>query len=333
MDKLKFIIRRLRKFNFSNMISTAKKVSKKTKKYFIIVLIDIIYCGLKYQAGYNDYLEFEFYLLNSKQRKTFLTAGINNSIIKKYNAKQYWHIFDNKIEFNYRFNKYLKRQWIDLRKATLEEFKTFVSQHNIIIVKPIDDCGGNGVEKIEINENTNKEEIYNNLKQKEQLLVEEFVKQHEDMNKLYDGSVNTLRMFTIYTDKGYYLQGILKFGNGGNVDNFSSGGMYTFVNEEGVVIAPAIDKKDDVYKEHPISKKKIVGFKVPMFDEAKKLVCKAAAEVPEVAYVGWDVAITEDGPVLIEGNCYPGVFQLRPSFSKNKEGIIPIYDKYMDIPK
>ena len=33
---------------------------------------------------------------------------------------------------------------------------------------------------------------------------------------------------------------------------------------------------------------------------------KAAKEVPEVAYVGWDIAITPEGPVLIEGNTTPG---------------------------
>ena len=328
---IKFLVKRLAKFNFSNMMNTAKRISGKTHSNIIFVLIDIIYCGFKYQAGYNDYLEFEFYNLNSKQRKTYLTAGKNNSIIKKYNDKSYWHVFDNKIEFNNRFSKYLNREWLDLRETTLEQFKSFIKKHKIIIVKPIDDCGGNGVEKIEINDECDCSKIYDELKENRQFLVEEFVQQHKDMDKLYSGSVNTLRMFTMYTDKGHYLQGVLKFGNGGNVDNFSSGGMYTFVDNEGVVIAPAIDKKDDVYEIHPISKEKIVGFKVPMFDEAKELVCNAAKEVPEVAYVGWDVAITKEGPVLIEGNCYPGVFQLRPSFSKDKMGIIPVYRKYMNI--
>ena len=142
---IKFLVKRLAKFNFSNMMNTAKRISGKTHRNIIFVLIDIIYCGFKYQAGYNDYLEFEFYNLNSKQRKTYLTAGKNNSIIKKYNDKSYWHVFDNKIEFNNRFSKYLNREWLDLRETTLEQFKSFIKKHKIIIVKPIDDCGGNGV--------------------------------------------------------------------------------------------------------------------------------------------------------------------------------------------
>ena len=330
MKRLRFIFKRLSKFNFKAMFKTARLVSKKTHRFYIVVLIDIIYCGLKYQAGYNDYLEFEFYLLNGKQRKTYLTAGKNNEIVRRYNNKEYWHLLDNKTEFNEIFNKYLKRDWLDLTKATLEEFKDFVSKHEVIIVKPIDDCGGNGVEKIDVKEYSSIEELYSMLKDNKQLLIEECVVQHEQMSKLYPSSVNTLRMFTINIDGDVHLlQSVLKIGNGGNVDNFSSGGMYTFINDEGEVIAPAIDKEDNVYEKHPITNEIINGFKVPMFKQAEKLVCDAAKEVDEIGYIGWDVAISKEGPVIIEGNCFPGVFQIRPSFSKDKTGILPNYLKYM----
>ena len=61
------------------------------------------------------------------------------------------------------------------------------------------------------------------------------------------------------------------------------------------------------------------------------MVKKASKIIPEVKYIGWDVAITPDGPVIIEGNCYPGVFQMKPSFNKEHIGLIPKYEKYMDI--
>ena len=192
MNRIIFILKRLKNFNFKAMIKTARKISKKIKKPFIIIFIDIVSCMVKYQAGYNDYLEFEFYLLNKEQRKTYLTAGINNNIIKKYNKKEYWHVLDDKVEFNYTFSKYLNREWLDLRKAKEDEFKEFVEKHPVVMVKPLDDCGGNGVEKIEIEDSVKYKELYNKLKENGQVLVEEFIYQHEKMNELYNKSVNTL---------------------------------------------------------------------------------------------------------------------------------------------
>ena len=317
---------------YKNMFDAAKQVSKKTGKSYFKVLFDIIHCGLKYQAGYHDYIEFEFYLLSKEERKTYLTRGINNEIVKKYNNKDFFDKFNDKIEFNRRFEKYLKRDWIYLREVKGETFAEFLKGKKAVIIKPIDGEGGVGIEKININRNTDGKKLYRNFRKTGQVLVEEFVRQHPDMNLLYKNSVNTIRMFTfIENGKVTYLQGVLKVGNGGVVDNFSSGGMYTFVNQNGKVIAPAIDKEDNIYKVHPKTKTKFVGFKVPMFKEAIKLVKEAAKEIPEVAYVGWDVAISEDGPVLIEGNCFPGVFQLRPSLAKEKVGILPKYQKVMNI--
>ena len=102
--------------------------------------------------------------------------------------------------------------------------------------------------------------MYEGLKKKKQNLIETFITQHPDMNVLYDRSVNTMRMFTFCKDgKGCFLQAILKIGNGGVVDNFSSGGMYTFVEDNGVVEVPAIDKEDKLYEKHPITGTDIIG--------------------------------------------------------------------------
>ena len=61
----------------------------------------------------------------------------------------------------------------------------------------------------------------------------------------------------------------------------------------------------DVFHKHPTTKEKIVGFKVPMFKEAIELVKEAAMIIPEIGYVGWDIAISTNGPVIVEGNSYP----------------------------
>ena len=87
MKKGEFLIKSFKKTTISNLISIVKKVKKQSKKKFI--LFDILYCSIKYQAAFYDYLEFEFYLLNKEQRKTYLTNGKNNEIIDLFNDKNY----------------------------------------------------------------------------------------------------------------------------------------------------------------------------------------------------------------------------------------------------
>ena len=334
MGKLNYLFKRIIQMDYKNMIKIAKNISKKIKKNYILILFDMVRCGFKYQAGYYDYQEFEFYNLNKKQRETYLTRGKNNEIIKKFNEKSKFYIFDNKDEFYKTFNKFLKRKWMELDGNNKDEFVKFLKENKIAIVKPVDGEGGKGVEKIEYTSDDACEELYNKLINNNQTIVEQCITQNKELNNLYSKSVNSLRMFTFYKDgESHFLQAILKIGNGGVVDNFSSGGMYTYLDENGVVYVEAIDRLENIYNEHPISKCPIVGFKVPMFKEAVELVKEAAKVVPEIGYVGWDVAIGENEPIMIEGNCYPGVFQVKPSLAKNKEkmGLIPKYNRIMHI--
>ncbi len=330
MKRIKYMIERIVKLDYKNMFKISKSISKKANKNYFFTLFDIIYCGLKYGAGYYDYQEFEFYNLNKKERETYLTRRKNNEIVSKYNDKNSFYKFEDKIKFNEIFAKYLKREYLYLEDKSFNDFLKFFKKHKDIIVKPIDASGGEGIEKFSFINEKDAKKVYDNLIKNKQLLIEEVIVQNEKMNTLYDKSVNTLRMFTFYKDgKSYFLQAVLKIGNGGVIDNFSNGGMYTFVDDKGKVFAPAIDREDNIYKVHPLSKKEIIGFEVPEFQEAVKLVEECAKVVPEIGYVGWDVAISKNGPVIVEGNCFPGVYQVKPSFVTKKEGLLAKYKKIM----
>lgn len=322
MKKLKFLIRSIKGSTLKTLFEVRRKVKEKSHKKFI--LFDIIYCGIKYQTAFYDYLEFEFYNLNREQRKTYLTNGKNNEIIKRFNNKEYWHILDDKGTFNDYFKEYLNRDYLK-PNSSKKEFEKFIKGKDKVVCKPVDGVGGKGI-KI-------RETDYPNLYSKyKDYLMEEYIVQHEDLSKVYSGSVNSLRLFTFFDgENSYLLQTIIKFGNNGFVDNFSSGGMYAFVDDEGKVITPAIDQMDNEYIVHPESKEKILGFKVPNFDKACEVVLNASKKINEVKYIGWDVAITKDKACIIEGNSYPGVFQIKPKYSKDKTGILPKYEEIMKI--
>ena len=59
---------------------------------------------------------------------------------------------------------------------------------------------------------------------------------------------------------------------------------------------------------------------------------EAMRVVPQVRFVAWDVAITEKGPVFIEGNSFPS--HAVPQFAAHYPdgiGILPEFRKFMDI--
>jgi hypothetical protein len=55
---------------------------------------------------------------------------------------------------------------------------------------------------------------------------------------------------------------------------------------------------------HPISKKDMVGFRLPYWNTIKPLVCEAQLAFPGYICPGWDIAICEDGPKILEVNYF-----------------------------
>ncbi len=328
MSKIKYLFKRILKMNYKKFFDTINLVHKRSGKNRIVIFFDIIVCGFKYQAGYMDYNLFEMYKMNSKERKTVITRGLNNSFIKKYNDQSQIYKFEDKVEFNKIFDKYLNREWIYLKEASLEDFKKYIKDKKEIIVKPVDSSCGTGIEILDPSIRDPKE-LYDTLINNKQFLVEDVVKQNKEISNIYPHSVNTLRVVTINKK---VVAAYLRIGNKGNVvDNFNHGGMATKVNiENGIIEYPAIDKNSEVYTIHPETKHKIVGVQVPMWDKVVELCETIAHVIPEVGYVGWDICVGEDKLYLIEGNDFPGhdIYQL-PVHRSDNYGDLPVFERAM----
>jgi len=63
----------------------------------------------------------------------------------------------------------------------------------------------------------------------------------------------------------------------------------------------------ELHPRHPDSGSQLVGVSVPHWDETLAMLLGFQREVPAFDFVGWDVLITEEGPVVIEGNHNPGL--------------------------
>ncbi len=329
MGKLKFLLARIAGLNWKQMFQKINVVHEKSGRSKLFIFIDMVWCGLRYQAGYMDYWLFEMYDLNAAQRKTVVTRGINNSFIKKYNDPAYMPEIENKLRFAHNFAGFLHRDWLDYAGASDEELAAFVEKHPVFMVKPVDGQCGHGIEKLDVKTlDVPLREHLDGLGH--HVLLEECVTQHRDLMALHPYSVNTCRVISFTHGKTTrVVAAYLRIGNGKYVDNFNSGGMVVPIEEDsGEIIYPALDKAENLYDVHPLTGVAIKGFKIPLWDEVIAMVERAGQVVPQVGIVGWDVCVTDNGPLLIEGNDYPGhdIYQL-PPHRTNGIGVLPKFQK------
>ncbi|MDR1117300.1 MAG: hypothetical protein LBL09_03525 [Oscillospiraceae bacterium] len=312
------------------MREKAAEVSALSGKPRVVIFADMILCGFKYQAGYMDYALFEMYSKNRAQRKSILTRGKNNMYVSALNDRKKAEIFDNKPEFLRVFSQYAKRDFLVLDAADPAGLEEFAKKHGGFVVKPPGGTHGDGIKRYGADEISDYGKFCDKLAAGGQTLIEELVIQHDSLAGIYAGAVNTIRTVTILKDgEVHVVTAMLRIGGSGSeVDNFNNGGMVVPVEvKTGKISLPATDKAGNVYSVHPSSGAQIPGGSIPMWEECLELVKRAAKVVPEVRYVGWDVAVTPDGPLLIEGNPFPGhdIYGL-PPHTPDGIGILPDFE-------
>ena len=89
----------------------------------------------------------------------------------------------------------------------------------------------------------------------------------------------------------------------------------------GRITTGALGSDRKYYPAHPDSGVIFTGYEIPFFHDALTLVMKAAQEIPEIRYIGWDIAISANGPVVIEANGAPGFGHLQHFSARMNNGI------------
>ncbi|MEI6580077.1 MAG: sugar-transfer associated ATP-grasp domain-containing protein, partial [Eubacteriales bacterium] len=256
MGKLGYTLRRLKHMRINAALDTVKRVSLRCGKPQALVLLDIAWCGLRYSAGYMDYDVFQMERTNAKQRKTFITRGVNNNFVKSLNDVNYRHYFKNKDEFNTAFADFIGRKWMLIEAGKSKEFAAWLNGREVVIAKPRAGMCGKGIQKLYTKDFAGTAELFDYLLNSNCELVEECLTQHGHLNEMYPDSINTTRIITVFKDgKAKVICAYLRIGNcGRHVDNFNSGGMITRVNlDTGKLMFDAVDKAGITYSSHPIT--------------------------------------------------------------------------------
>lgn len=325
--RLRYLVERATRLNTSNLIDFARQTQRISRAPLPVIIADMIWCSLRYEMGFRDYVVWDIRILTARERRTWMTHPKAFRLNETLNDPEARGALRDKPGFYRQFADVVRREWIDVADSPLSEVEDFLSRHEHVIAKPARGEGGAGIDVYEAADIADVARWRTSLIEGDQTLVEEILVQDPTMAGLYPGSVNTIRMIT-YLDPArelHLIASALRIGNGGVIDNFAGGGMFTMLDDAGVALWPAVDKQSNVYAQHPVTHTPIVGFQVPRFAEAVAMVDDAARRIPRVPHVGWDVAITADGPALIEANHNSSVFQMKPTVSGVRTGLLGRY--------
>ncbi|MFH1512729.1 MAG: sugar-transfer associated ATP-grasp domain-containing protein [Bacillota bacterium] len=309
MSRLTFFLKRVVRIDFKRLHKTMDDLAARSGKSRLWLKADMLRCALKFNAGYMDYKIAEMYRLTDAQKKTVITRGISNTIVKRMNDKAYWHLFDDKAAFNALFWEDIKRDWMKFSADTMpDELKAFLKKNPDIIAKPLDGSSGVGIARYtEADFKGREKEFRRELLDNKTGILEERLIQHDAMMAMCPTSVNTVRIATLLGEKKQgVVYAFVRIGVGAVMDNVDCGGMAARVDlTTGKLLTVGADKAGNTYEKHPITGTPIIGFTVPYFKEAVDMCLRAARKVPQMRFIAWDVAITNSGPCFIEGNSFP----------------------------
>lgn len=334
MADKKYLVRVMSGTSLDKLSAVLETVQRKTGRNKAAILLDILRCCKRYGSGYYDYQIFGFYDLTDAQRETYVTRTVSRDLNLFLNDPNYTHLFDNKDEFNRLFAKYIHRGCLNLETADKEDVLHFTAGKEALFAKPRDGECGHGCQLIRTADYPDGEALYAYLKSGGFYMLEDVIRQHPDVAKLHSSSVNCMRIITLLDDDGqpHCLYAVQKIGlNGSFIDNNC---MFAPVDLETgeLLYSPhsGDTTKGIVYEKHPNTGITLKGYRIPFVKEAVAMCLEAARIVPQVRYVGWDVATTPDGPEFVEGNtfCAHDFWQL-PPHTPHKTGMLPTISQYV----
>lgn len=323
------------KGKLSRTLNRLHEIRRERKKAYVSILFDFFQLRKKIDISFYEYYAYYLDDKTNNLRDSFLSFRLKKKFLSILNSRRYFILARNKYLAHQLFNN------VGIRSAEVylyydptlrvckgdyafdcESVIRILLKKNITecVIKTTEDSHGDGVfvvKDIIIDGNDCFLVKYNgektNLKTvlgKSPLLFEALIKQTTQMADFNHSSVNTIRfMTTSYPDgEAKVIATFIKIGReGACVDNAGDGGnVDAGIDVDTGVIFNAMEfngfRKTKKVNAHPDSKATINGIKINNWDIIKKTIENYQRSLPFLKAAGWDVALTDDGPVIIEVN-------------------------------
>jgi len=308
------------------------KLVKKAAPYKNIFqqIFDIIQTKIRLNFSPTEYYIYEFYKGDKTWREKSRYIGLDGSL--------YWPYELNRLKFNATLtNKYIQKNllmgfglptpWLittigqRYEIQSFGEFREFLAGYRQdIVIKPISSMGGQRVLVLTCRDNGffmagdlyMPEKIWTLLEPRLSTgyLVEEKVSNSHQLDALFPHSLNCFRVVTIRLPGQDWkvVSCGLKVGSGKSVvDNIRAGGIYVFLDEQGYSTSAYPKGYEKMITHHPDTGAPLVGMQIHGADDVKEVALEASRKFGFLGTIGWDIGLSEKGPIIIEGNNLWGV--------------------------
>ena len=243
----------------------------------------------------------------SADRRSFLSERESVLLSYRLNDLDGMAVLNDKYLTYQRYGAYFGREAAVVRSPADEAgFLRFTAAHPVFVVKPLTGARGEGVEKIDLRDRrTAAGDLFRELLSRGGVLAEEWIDQSPSMARFHPASVNTVRVITLrHKNDGSSYFCFLKTGRGDSfVDNGAAGGIMAGIDPlTGEIVTDGVDETGRRYETHPDTGVPFRGAALPEWEALLSLCRALAAVTPEVRLTGWDLAHTERGWLLVEGN-------------------------------
>lgn len=231
-------------------------------------LTDVKYCYCAY-----GFLPFEYlnYGLSSKDEdgyREFISEKEKNLIHYRLNDLKGMTYFNDKAWTYNLFGKFYHRDCAVIEKEKdYGTYQAFVGKHPVFFRKQVYGCSGHEVKRVDLASGPETaRETFDTILREGKHIIEEPIRQSEEVSRFNTSSVNTVRYTTILTKHGPIPFSVFfRTGRAGSfVDNAGSGGVFAGVDPEtGILNTSGVDEFGIRHEKHPESGVEFRGFQLP----------------------------------------------------------------------
>ncbi|MBE0653337.1 MAG: hypothetical protein IH594_06040 [Bacteroidales bacterium] len=334
------------------VILHVRNIPGSNHKSYLAILFEICAWLIAHRGGINVYFDYELYL-RGKKPGDYIKPHQFERIEKKLNTPEYYPILEDK----YFFHQLMVGQGFRIPKNLFlienssifnMDTKTYIHEEEFLrkdldgFCKVINGFGGKMIyrikvedEKLKLNGNEMSVPDFIHFLGKRKFLVQERILQHKDMNVLNPSCINTLRMLTVRTGQTYSLYQVYsRIGiNNNYVDNSLSGNIMIGVNRDtGKLMEYAYllesTGADSKLARHPQTNVVFKDFSIPFFKESVEMVESLHVLFQQFFMIGWDIGITPEGPIVLEGNNITELYSYQVLYGGLKSSFFDIAEAY-----